>query len=118
MKCPPQLSQGLGNSGPAALVGQNSQRLNTARPAVPPDGRVGLSSPVDIATDGKFLRAGRERFLIKGVTYGTFAPDADGYQFPSAQQIAQDFRPHAVAEADILETNQFSTRLVTDLPPA
>ena len=35
-----------------------------------------------VATGGKFLRAGDERFLVKGVTYGTFAPDADGYQFP------------------------------------
>ena len=42
--------------------------------------------------DGKFLRAGDERFLVKGVTYGTFAPDADGYQFPAIQQIADDFR--------------------------
>jgi GT2 family glycosyltransferase len=33
-----------------------------------------------------------ERFLIKGVTYGTFAPDADGYQFPAPPQIAEDFR--------------------------
>ncbi|HXI32092.1 MAG TPA: glycosyltransferase, partial [Vicinamibacterales bacterium] len=55
-----------------------------------------------IATDGKFLRilphaesAGDERFLVKGVTYGTFAPDADGYQFPSIQQVAADFRQMA-----------------------
>jgi GT2 family glycosyltransferase/DNA-binding beta-propeller fold protein YncE len=45
-----------------------------------------------IATDGKFLRRGEERFLVKGVTYGTFAPDANGYQFPSRQRIADDFR--------------------------
>ncbi len=45
-----------------------------------------------MAADGKFLRAGDERFLIKGVTYGTFAPDAQGYQFPSSQQVAEDFR--------------------------
>ena len=45
-----------------------------------------------IATDGKFLREGDERFLIKGVTYGTFAPDAQGRQFPPAQQVACDFR--------------------------
>ncbi|HWW83355.1 MAG TPA: glycosyltransferase, partial [Vicinamibacterales bacterium] len=49
-------------------------------------------SAVRVATDGKFLRLGNERFLVKGVTYGTFAPDASGYQFPSPQQIAEDFR--------------------------
>ena len=48
-----------------------------------------------IAAEGKFLRAGEERFLVKGVTYGTFAPDADGYQFPSIEQIAADFRQMA-----------------------
>jgi GT2 family glycosyltransferase len=45
-----------------------------------------------IATDGKFLRVGDERYLVKGVTYGTFAPDTQGYQFPSPQQTAEDFR--------------------------
>jgi GT2 family glycosyltransferase/DNA-binding beta-propeller fold protein YncE len=45
-----------------------------------------------LATDGKFLRAGQERFLIKGVTYGTFAPDTTGYQFPTPPQVAADFR--------------------------
>src|SRR5437762_1551132 len=69
-----------------------------------------------VAADGKFLRvlpapqtqAGEgqadparaespdgERFLVKGVTYGTFAPDADLYQFPSIEQIAADFRQMA-----------------------
>ena len=32
---------------------------------------------------GKFFHLDGERFLIKGVTYGTFAPDAEGYQFPA-----------------------------------
>ena len=41
-----------------------------------------------VAADGKFLRAGDERFLIKGVTYGTFAPDAQGYQFPSPSRVS------------------------------
>jgi GT2 family glycosyltransferase/sugar lactone lactonase YvrE len=45
-----------------------------------------------VVTDGKFLRAGAARFLVKGVTYGTFAPDADGYQFPPLARIAEDFR--------------------------
>ncbi|MFN7916166.1 MAG: glycosyltransferase [Vicinamibacterales bacterium] len=45
-----------------------------------------------VAVDGKFLRLGEERFLIKGVTYGTFAPDANGYQFPPIAQVTEDFR--------------------------
>ncbi len=45
-----------------------------------------------VAADGKFLLAGGERFLVKGVTYGTFAPASDGYQFPALTKVARDFR--------------------------
>ncbi|MBI3492891.1 MAG: glycosyltransferase, partial [Acidobacteria bacterium] len=71
----------------------------------------GSASGTRVAADGKFLRvapsprsgatasaeqaAGEDRFLVKGVAYGTFAPDAEGYQFPSCQQVAEDFRQMA-----------------------
>ena len=45
-----------------------------------------------VVTNGKFVGVGEERFLVKGVTYGTFAPDASGYQFPARSQITDDFR--------------------------
>jgi GT2 family glycosyltransferase len=48
-------------------------------------------STARIAADGKFLRVGDERYLVKGVTYGTFAPDAQDNQFPPSRQIAEDF---------------------------
>jgi O-antigen biosynthesis protein len=51
-----------------------------------------LRESARIVADGKFLQVGGDRFLIKGVTYGTFAPDADGYQFPPIERIAEDFR--------------------------
>jgi GT2 family glycosyltransferase/DNA-binding beta-propeller fold protein YncE len=69
------------------------------------------ASAARIVADGKFLRiqpsradgraptetpravaVAEERFLVKGVTYGTFAPDSDGYQFPPLAQVAEDFR--------------------------
>jgi GT2 family glycosyltransferase len=40
--------------------------------------------------DGKFLCVNGERFLIKGATYGTFAPDATGQQFPSPDRVSND----------------------------
>ena len=40
---------------------------------------------------GKFLFLGEEKFRVKGVTYGTFEPDANGLQFPLQQQVAKDF---------------------------
>lgn len=48
---------------------------------------------------GKFLEVDGQRFLVKGVTYGTFAPDADGAQFPPLKQIDRDFA--LMAEAGI-----------------
>jgi glycosyl transferase family 2/glycosyl hydrolase family 2 len=61
-----------------------------ADPVVPP--RPAKVSAAEVTADGKFLRAGPDRFLVRGVTYGTFAPDAEGYQFPAHSQIAEDFR--------------------------
>jgi GT2 family glycosyltransferase len=46
---------------------------------------------------GKFLEVSGRRFLVKGVTYGTFAPDADGLQFPPVKQIDRDFELMAAA---------------------
>ena len=47
--------------------------------------------------DGKFLAAGGCRFFVKGVSYGTFAPDADGAQFPVAARVASDFAQMAAS---------------------
>jgi O-antigen biosynthesis protein len=57
-----------------------------------------------IATEGKFLRVADERFLVKGVTYGTFAPDAEGYQFPSLNQVTADFRQMAALGVNTVRT--------------
>ncbi len=40
---------------------------------------------------GKFLLVDGEKFYVRGVTYGTFAPDEDGENFPSAEIIEKDF---------------------------
>ena len=41
--------------------------------------------------DGKFLRCGAQRFHVKGVAYGTFAPNGERGQFPAPGQVAEDF---------------------------
>ena len=50
--------------------------------------------------DGKFLAVGDTRFLVKGVTYGTFAPDEHGVQFPAPARVASDFAAMAAAGAN------------------
>ena len=54
--------------------------------------------------DGKFLAVGGRRFLVKGVAYGTFAPDPDGVQFPASDRMAQDFRLMAEAGINTVRT--------------
>lgn len=43
------------------------------------------------SAQGKFLQLGGERFWIKGVTYGSFAPNDEGEPFPPFAQVRDDF---------------------------
>ena len=47
--------------------------------------------------DGKFLAVGDERLWVRGVTYGTFAPGADGERFPAIDRVEADFADMAAA---------------------
>ncbi len=40
---------------------------------------------------GKFLYTGKEKFYVKGVTYGTFKPDLENFLFPETDIIEKDF---------------------------
>src|SRR5678815_4965111 len=44
-----------------------------------------------VEIDGKFLRVNGRRFWIKGVTYGTFAPNSEGEPYPEIDQVRRDF---------------------------
>jgi hypothetical protein len=55
--------------------GDSSCRLSQERPRV----------------DGKLLMRGGQRFRVRGVTYGPFAPGPDGHQFPAPECVVDDF---------------------------
>lgn len=40
---------------------------------------------------GKLLQVGGRRIFVKGVTYGTFRPNAEGEPYPSHSQMKEDF---------------------------
>src|SRR5260370_2316389 len=40
---------------------------------------------------GKFFFLGEEKLYLRGVTYGTFRPDAAGDEFPAAEMEEADF---------------------------
>ena len=67
----------------------------TLRPAVAPSAAAG--SGARPAAHGKFLYCGGEKLPVKGVTYGAFAPDADGDEYWFHETIERDFAQMAAA---------------------
>ena len=65
-----------------------------------------------VAVDGKFFRLaapaqsgggpGGEKFYVKGITYGPFAPNARGETFPEPDPAARDFAQIAELGANVL----------------
>lgn len=43
-----------------------------------------------VVVDGKFFRLDGRKFLVKGVTYGPFEPDADGFPYPPRARVEAD----------------------------
>ncbi|MGH9254594.1 MAG: glycosyltransferase [Vicinamibacterales bacterium] len=72
------------------------------------------STPTAVRVDGKFLQIGGRRFLVKGVAYGTFAPDPAGAQFPDAVRLAADFSAMAAAGFNTVRTYTVPTAAVLD----
>ncbi len=58
----------------------------------------------------KFFFEGEKKFFVKGVTYGPFAPDAEGFEYGPKEQVARDM-------AVIRETGANLIRIYTT-PPA
>src|SRR5262249_32188346 len=64
-------------------------------------------SPYDVnrpVVSGKFIHVSAGRFLIKGVSYGTFAPGHDGALFPAPDCVGRDFRGIAELGANTVRT--------------
>ncbi len=45
-----------------------------------------------VRRDGKFFRLGNDKFFVKGVTYGPFAPGPAGLPLPDRDQVRRDFQ--------------------------
>lgn len=43
-----------------------------------------------VTVRSKFFFEGEKKFFVKGVTYAPFAPDSEGYQFGTKEQVARD----------------------------
>jgi GT2 family glycosyltransferase len=67
-----------------------------------------------VSARGKFLVRSGERFLLKGVAYGTFTPDAHGYQFPSDDTVSKDFAAMASAGINTVRVYTVPARALLD----
>ena len=64
---------------------------------------------------GKFIFAGESKLYVRGVTYGTFRPDADGNQLPPQAVVEQDFSLMAANGMNALRTYTVPPRWLLDL---
>ena len=67
---------------------------------------------------GKFLFVGDEKLHVRGVTYGTFRPDADGYEFPRPETVQQDFALMAANGINAVRTYTVPPRWLLDAAQA
>lgn len=99
--------------------------VRVQRPACGPQPAVSPARPV---VRGKFLCVGAEKLYVRGVTYGTFRPDAEGNAFPDPTRVAADFaamsahginavRTYTVPPGWLLElARQHGLRVLVGLP--
>lgn len=74
-----------------------------------------ISNRPRVTVDGKFFRRGAEKFFVKGVTYGPFAPNAQGEPFASPEKTAQDFALIRELGANLLRIYNLPPRWFLDL---
>jgi O-antigen biosynthesis protein len=64
---------------------------------------------------GKFLSRNGEKLYLRGVTYGTFRPGADGGHYPAPAVVEQDFERMAAAGINSLRTYTAPPRWLLDI---
>lgn len=68
-----------------------------------------------VRRDGKFFRLGPDKFYVKGVTYGPFAPNSEGEPLPTRQQVRRDFQQCVELGANCLRIYDVPEKWLLDL---
>jgi GT2 family glycosyltransferase len=68
-----------------------------------------------VVARGKFLWLGDEKFYVRGVTYGTFARDEAGDQFPARETVERDFAAMAAHGINSVRTYTVPPTWLLDL---
>src|SRR5262245_45337978 len=65
---------------------------------------------------GKFLFVGDEKLYVRGATYGTFRPAADGTAYPERTTVERDFALMAANSVNAIRTYTVPPRCYLTLP--
>ena len=76
---------------------------------------VSSESPDRVSVDGRFFRLGAHKFHVKGITYGPFAPNAQGEMFASPEQTARDLQQITELGANVARLYHVPPRWLLDL---
>lgn len=79
--------------------------------------RVGPSDVIQprVRVDGKFFRLGEQKFYVKGVTYGPFAPNPEGEYFATVERTRADFELIRELGANVLRVYYIPPKWFLDL---
>lgn len=105
-------AESTSQSPPATNGGQPDDIHNAAAPLTPGGGHVGPFAkvpPLPAQVRGKFIYVGDEKFYARGVTYGPFAPTADGCEYKTPEQVRVDF--------ELMARHQVNAVRVYTVPP-
>jgi glycosyltransferase involved in cell wall biosynthesis len=73
------------------------------------------SSGARVTVDGKFFRLGGQKFYLKGVSYGPFAPTTSNGTFATPEQTARDFAQIRELGANLVRVYHVPPRWFLDL---
>jgi len=94
-------------------------RAGEARPRPngrgPQEGRLAPRRPI---VAGKFLAVAGRKLLVRGVTYGTFRPGAEGSGYPDSATVSRDFAAMAAVGINSVRTYTVPPRWLLDLARA
>jgi len=75
----------------------------------------GTARETRVEARGKFFFANGKKLYLRGVTYGTFRPQADGTMFPDPKTVEADFRAMAAAHVNAIRTYTVPPAWLLDL---
>ena len=78
--------------------------VNSLMPSLLEPGSAPLTSGEKVKPSGKFFYLNDDKFVLKGVTYGPFAPSAEGAPFPERRKVELDLSLISELGANTLRT--------------